>query len=489
MATVSMRSKTIRSFFWRLFEQGGSSVIQLVVQVVMARLLSPEEFGMLAIMVVFINIGNVVVQSGLNTAIVQSPDSTERDYSTVFWMSLAISLLLYVLIYAATPLVADYYAAPAIVGPLRVLTLVLVINAYNAIQEAIVARNLEFQKTFRSTVTAALVSGAGGILAALWGAGIWALVCQQLLFQLCKSLVLAIQIPWKPQLVFDRDRAVVLFGFGWKLLASGLLDQGYQSVSDLVIGRVFSKTDLGYVNQGKRYPQALGLMLDGSIQPVVLSAASRVQDDTARVKSLARRGLKTSTFFVVPAMVAFAVVARPLVGMLLGDKWLPSVPYLQLYCLIYLLLPINTTNLQVLNGMGRSDLFLRLEVCKKLVGLSALCFTALVLRDLNAIVVSYVFVGIAGTFINAYPNKRVIGYAYLEQLRDIAPAFVLSAASAALSLLLLRTTLAGFALVCAQVLCMAVCYLGLAWLFRVEELTYLLGMVQAFRLKRTQGEV
>ena len=483
-----MKSRTIRSLFWKLFEQGGSSVIQLVVQVVMAKILSPDEFGLLAIMVVFVNIGNVIVQSGLNTAIVQAPDTTERDYSTVFWMSLCLSMLLYLGIFLGAPAVADFYDAPAIIWPLRGLTLVLIINAYNAIQEAIVARNLEFQKTFRATVAAALVSGTGGITSALAGFGIWALVIQQLLFQLCKSVVLAIQVPWKPRLEFDPRRAVVLFRFGWKLLASGLLDQGYQSLSSLLIGRVFTKADLGFVDQGKRYPQALGLILDGSIQPVMLSAVSRVQDDLARVKALARRGLKTSTFLIVPAMGAFALVARPLVVALLGEKWLPSVPFLQCYCIVYMLLPIHTTNLQVLNGVGRSDLFLRLEVVKKVVGLVVLLFTTFVIRNLYAIVGSYILVGIISTFINAYPNKRVIGYSYPEQLRDIAPAFLLAAVSAALAYPLVFTGLEGMLLAIAQTFAMAVAYLALAWVLRVEALHYLVNtLLEALRRRRGQA--
>lgn len=479
-----MRARTVRSFFWRLFEQGGSSVIQLIVQVVMARILSPEQFGLLAIMAVFVNLGNVVVQSGLNTAIVQASDATERDYSTVFWMSLGISLVLYLVTFASSTLIASFYRAPDIIWPLRALALVLIVNAYNAIQEAIVARNLEFEKTFRSTVAAGVASGIAGIWAAYLGAGIWALVFQQLLFQGCKSLVLAVQVPWKPHREFDARRAVVLLGFGWKLLASGLLDQGYQSLSDLIIGRVFTKADLGYVNQGKRYPQALGLMLDGSIQPVMLSAVSRVQDDLVRVKSLARRGLKTSTFFIVPAMGAFALVARPLVIALLGEKWLPSVPFLQMYCITYMMLPIHTTNLQVLNGVGRSDLFLRLEVIKKFVGLVVMLAVTFVIGDLRAIVASYIGVSVIATFINVYPNKRVIGYSYLEQVRDILPAFLLAACAAAIASTLSYTPLAGLPLAIAQVLVMSVTYVALAWLFHVEELSYLLNTLRASTLGR-----
>lgn len=476
MARPDLKTSTIRSLFWKLFEQGGMAVVTLVVQIVMARLLTPEEFGALAIMTVFVNVGNVIVQSGLNTAIIQVPDATERDYSTVFWMSLSMSLVLYAAIFCATPAVAAFYGMPAVVWPLRALTLVLVINAFNAVQEAVVARHLQFEKTFRATVSAAAGSGAAGIASAILGAGIWALVIQQLAQQLCKCIVLAAQVTWKPRLVFDPNRARLLFGFGWKLLASGLLDQGYQSLSDLIIGKLFTKAELGFVSQGKKYPQAVGILLDGAIQPVMLSAVSRVQKDVADVKRLARRALKTSTFLIAPAMILFAVAADPIVRLVLGPQWLPSVPFLQMYCLVYALLPVQTTNLQVLNGMGRSDLFLRLEVIKKVLGIVILGVTAFALRDLHAIVVGYIVSSVLCTFINASPNRKVIGYAYLEQVRDICPAFILSAVSAAPSAgaaLLLGPSSPALIVIIAQAAVFAAVYVGLAALLRVEELGYL----------------
>lgn len=485
MAHKDLKTTTITSLFWKLFEQGGAAAITLIVQIVMARLLAPDDFGMLAIMLVFVNVGNVVVQSGLNTAVIQAPDVTERDYSTVFWMSLAMSVVLYAAVFAAAPAIAAFYAMPAVVWPLRALVLVLIVNAYNSIQEAIVSRELDFQKTARATVAAGVVSGAAGIAAAVAGLGIWALVIQQVGYQLCKCIVLAAQVPWRPRTVFDRDRAAVLFRFGWKLLVSGLLDQGYQSLSDLIIGKVFTSSDLGYVSQGKKYPQALGTVLDGAIQPVMLSAVAKVQSNKDQVKRLARRALKTSTFLIVPAMCAFAVCAEPLVALLLGEKWLPCVPYLQMYCFIYALLPIHTTNLQVLNGVGRSDLFLGLEIVKILVCLAIMLFTAFGLRDLTAIVVGYMANGVICTFINAAPNKRVIGYAYREQLRDIFPAFGLSALAAAVALPVALLGLPSVARIALQVVVLFAVYVAVAYVLRVEELQYLLNTLREFKMKRS----
>lgn len=479
----SLKRQTITSLFWKLFEQGGAAAITLIVQIVMARLLAPAEFGLLAIMLVFVNVGNVIVQSGLNTAIIQGTDVTDDDCSTVFWMCSAISLVLYAVVFTAAPFIADFYQMPLIIWPLRALTLVFFINAYNSIQEAIVARNLQFNKTFRATVIAGLVSGGMGILTAVLGLGLWALVVQQLLYQLCKCIVLAVQVPWKPRLVMDISRGRHMVAFGWKLLVSGLLDQGYQSISDLIIGKLFTDVDLGLVSQGKKYPQALGTTLDGAIQPVMLSAVAHVQQSKEEVKRLARRALKTSTFLIVPAMTLFAVVAQPLVLILLGEQWLPCVPYLQMYCMVYALLPIHTTNLQVLNGVGRSDLFLVLEVVKVVVSLVILGFTAFVMQSLHAIVAGYVLNGVLCTFINAFPSKRVIGYSYVEQIVDICPAFILSLVAGFVAYQFHMLGLAAPLTVLIQILVMFAIYVVGARLLRIEAFMYLLRTVKGITMR------
>lgn len=476
----SIKEATVTSLLWKVMERGGNAVVQMAVQVVMARLLAPEQFGALAVMLVFVSLGNVIVQSGLNTALIQSPEADDADFSTVFWMSFAVSVALYAAIFLAAPSVAAFYAMPGIVWPLRALGLLLVVSAYNSVQVAKVTRDLQMRKVFRATMASVIFSAVSGIGAAVAGAGLWALVAQQLSYQLVNCVVLAFQVDWKPRMVFRAERARELFGFGWRLLASGLLEQGYQSLADLVVGKRFSPARLGLVSQGKKYPQAVGSMLDGAIQPVMLSAVSRVQDDRARVKRLVRRALKTSTFLIAPAMTLFACCAPSLVPALLGPQWAEAVPFMQVYCMVYALLPIHTTNLQALNGMGRSDLFLRLELVKKAYGIAALLFCALVLNDVRALVMSYLVTGVLSTFVNAWPNKRVIGYSYAEQVRDIAPAFLLSGAAALTAGLVGSAGLGAWVTVLAQAGAFVLVYLGLAAALRLEAFTYLLRTARGF---------
>ena len=452
----------------------------MAVQVVMARLLAPEQFGALAVMLVFVNLGNVVVQSGLNTALIQSSEADDADFSTVFWMSLVVSAVLYTVIFLAAPFLARFYMMPGIVWPLRALGLLLIVNAYNAVQVAKVTRDLQMRKLFRATMASVALSALTGVSSAFAGAGLWALVAQQLVYQVVNCIVLAAQIEWRPRAVFRVNRARELFGFGWRLLASGLLDQGYQSLADLVVGKQFSPVKLGLVSQGKKYPQAIGSMLDGAIQPVMLSAVSRVQDDPSRVKRLVRRALKTSTFLIAPAMTLFACLAPTLVPVLLGPQWADAVPFMQVYCIVYALLPIHTTNLQALNGMGRSDLFLGLELLKKAYGVTILLFCAFVLRDVRALVMSYLVTGVVSTFVNAWPNKRVIGYSYSEQIRDVAPAFLLSATAAIVVMSVASIGLDAWLAIFAQVIVFAIVYLGLSSVLRLEPFIYLLRSANGF---------
>lgn len=480
MSEDGLKSQTVSSLIWKLLERGGNQIIQLAVQIVLARILIPEDFGALAIMLVFVNIGNAIVQSGLNTAIVQAPEIDEGDCSTVFWMSFVISIILYFGIFIFAPAVATFYSMPAIVWPLRVLCLILPFGAFNSVQIAIVQRRLQFRKIFIATMFAVVSSAIFGIGLAAAGAGIWALVVQQLVYQAVSCVVMAFQVRWRPRFVFVASRASRLFSFGWKLLASGLLEQVYESLSDLIIGKQFSATSLGLVSQGKKYPAALGSMLDGAIQPVMLSAVSRVQADVYYVKRLVRRALKTSTFLIVPSMTLFAVAAKPIVGILLGEKWLPCVPFLQVYCFIYALLPIHTTNLQALNGMGRSDLFLKLELIKKAYGICFILFAAFIFKDIYLMVSMYMITGIISTFVNAYPNKRVIGYSYSEQIRDIAPAFVISAIAGGLALFCGSFVASPELQILVEVAFMAITYFGIAGIFKLEAFEYLINTARDF---------
>lgn len=483
----SLKYRTLSSLFWAFVERAGNQFIALVVQIVMARLLSPGDFGALAVILVVINICNVLVASGLNTALVRDPEVQQNDYSTVFWMSFAMSVVLFVGIWILAPVVADIYDLPQIRAPLRAMGLLCIINSYNSIQMAIVRRRLELKKSFKATLASVVISGAIGVICALLGMGIWSLVVQQVSYQITMCMVLAVQVRWFPHMVFNTKRAQRLFSFGWKLLASGLLGEAYRGLTDLVVGKVFSSEILGFVSQGKKYPVALASILNGSIQPVMLSAASKMQTDAVALKSLARRALQTTSFFVIPAFLAFSLVSENLVNILLGEKWLPAVLFMQIYCFNCALDPIQTLNIQIINALGRSDVCLKLDIIKRSFGILLLIITAFVIRDVVAVVSASMLANVFAVVVNWWPSKKFIGYSGWQQIRDTLPIIGISLISvgAAYPITILHMDPA-LTIVC-QILVIAIVYLLLAFACKIDVLNFFIATLRDFTNKSSNG--
>ena len=465
------KSNILSSLFWKLMERGGTQGIQFIVQIILARLLAPEQFGTIAIVMVFINLAQVFVQSGFNTSLVQKKDADEDDFSSVFYMSLGIAGILYVIMYISAPYIASFYRDPILTPVLRVLSITLFAGAFNSIQNAFVSRNLLFKKLFKSSLGAMLISGTLGIIAAYKGLGIWALVIQQLVNQVAITIIMWFTVKWRPTLIISFSKVRKLFSFGWKLLASALLDTGYQELRTLIIGRLYTPSILGYYNRGQLFPKVLVSNIDGSIQSVMLPTLSAYQDDKKRMKEMMRRAIVSSSFLIFPMMVGMAVVAEPLVKIVLTDKWLPAVPFLQIFCISYALMPIHTSNLQAINAMGRSDIFLRLEVIKKVIGLTILLIS--LPFGVYVIALSSILTGIIGTFINAYPNKELLNYSYKEQWLDIMPSLLISLIMGGIVYLFNFLSFPAWQVLILQIVSGGIIYILLAKIFKIESLTYL----------------
>lgn len=464
-------------------ERGGTQGIQFIVQIVLARLLAPEQFGTIAIVMVFINLAQVFVQSGFNTALIQKKDADELDFSSVFYLSMFVAALLYILIYLTAPFISAFYRDQILIPVLRVLGFTLFFGAFNSIQNAYVSRNMMFKKLFYSSVGAILISGIVGVIAAYMGLGVWALVIQQLINQASITIIMWFTVEWRPRLILSFKRVRVLFSFGWKLLASALLNTLYLDLRTLIIGRIYSSSTLAYYNRGQQFPKAIVSNINGSIQSVMLPTLSAHQDNKKRVKEMMRRSIITSSFLIFPMMIGMAVVAEPLVKIVLTDKWLPSVPFLQIYCIVYALMPIQTTNLQAINAMGRSDIFLKLEIIKKIVSLTILAVT--INFGVIAIAIGGVFSSIISTFINAYPNKQLLDYSYKEQLIDVLPSLLISIIMGLIVYSFNYLNLVTWKLLILQVGSGVLIYIALARLFKIESFSYLFStMEQLFRSRK-----
>ena len=476
METELNKSKILSSLLWKLLEQSGTQGIQLIVQIVLARLLLPEEYGIIAIVTVFITLANVFVQSGFNTALIQKKDADELDFSSVLYLSSGVAALLYVIIYLLAPLIANYYTQPLLAPVLRVLSLTLFIGAFNSIQNAFIARNMLFKRLFISSLGAVIVSGIVGIAAAYNGWGVWALVAQQLINQLTIAIILWFTVKWRPHILFSFKRVKELFSYGSKLLLSGVIDTLYRDLRTLIIGRMYNPAMLGFYNRGQQFPQIIVSNINGSIQSVMLPALSVHQDNRRRVKEMMRRAIVTSSFLIFPMMVGMAVVAESLIKVLLTEKWLPAAPFLRIFCFSFALWPIHTANLQAINAMGRSDIFLKLEIIKKIIGLVILVIS--LPFGVYALALGQVFSGIISSFINAYPNKHLLDYSYKEQWLDIMSSLLLSIIMGGAVYVFNFLNITAWNKLVLQILTGIIIYFGLAFIFKIESFSYLLTTVK-----------
>lgn len=473
-----------KGLFWKLLERFGVSVTQFILQIILARLLAPEHYGVLSIMIIFTTLANVFIQNGFNTALIQNKDVKEDDYSSVFWVSLGVSGALYAAIFFASPLIGQFYDMPGIVTPMRVLALMLFPGALNSVQLAKVSREMDFRKVFYSNVGAVIVSGVAGIAIAIFGGGLWALVAQSLLNVFTACIVMSFTSKLKLRFVCNLNRVRVLFRYGWKLLVSSLIDTLYQDLRSLVIGKKYDSGTLGYYNRGKQFPQFIINAINGAVQSVMLPAMSAEQDDKTRVKNMMRTSITTSAYIIFPMMAGLAAVATPLVSLLLTDKWLPAVPYMQIYCFTLAFYPVHTCNLQAINAMGRSDIFLKLELIKKLMGVTFLVVAVFCFETPIAIAMTGVITTVVSCFINSYPNKKLVGYSYLEQMKDILPSLIMSVIMCAIILLIGMLDIHIFLMLMLQVFAGVAIYLGMSVILKPAPYKFLIGQLKGYLNKK-----
>jgi len=482
-------AKATSSFLFKLVESLGAQGIAFIVSVVLARLLEPSDYSVLAILMVFIAISQVFVQSGLNTALIQKKDADDTDLSSVFFISLGIAMALYLLLFLLAPAIGSFFGMAGLTPVLRVLALVLLPGAFISVQNAVIAREMKFRSLMISSLCATALSGAVGMGMAFAGMGYWALVGQQLSSQFGLMCVLWVMVKWRPRALFSWTRVRRLVCFGWKLLVASLLDTGYTNLRTAVIGKKFTKSTLGFYNRGKQFPELMMNAVNGSIQSVMLPVLSEMQENIPHMKQMMRRSVVASSFLVLPLMAGLAAVAEPLVQLLLTTKWLPAVPFLQICCIDFAFYPIHTANLQAINAMGRSDVFLKLELIKKSYGLVILAATVLCIHNALAIAWGGVASTLLSAVVNAVPNRKLLGYGYLEQMRDILPqatlAIVMFLAVSAVKLFPLTPA----SLLPIQVLVGLVVYGGLALAFRMEGVGYLLDMFRRLVRKHAGREM
>lgn len=476
-------SKQVASgFLWRFSERILAQVVTFVVSTVLARLLAPEHYGAISLVNVFITLANVFVSSGFGNALVQKKDANETDFSSVFYFNVTLSVVLYAIIFFCAPLVSELYEMPELTPVFRVMGLRLIVAAMNTIQHAYVSRHMLFRRFFWSTLGGTLISGVVGIVMAYYGFGIWALVAQYMVNTTIDTIVLFVTVKWRPRLTFSFSRLKGLLSYGWKLLASELVNTGYMELRSLVIGLKYSSADLAYYTKGQSFPKLLVVNVNNSIQSVLFPALAKAQDDMARLKDMTRRAIRINSYLMMPLVAGFALVAKPFVNLLLTERWLECVPYLQLYCLFYCFMPMQAANLQAIKALGRTDIYLKLEIIKKAVGVAMLLLS--MPFGTLAIAASAVASNIFAVLISAAPNKKLFGYSFWEQLRDLFNGILPLAVMAAAVMLVGMLPMPDLLMIAVQIVSGAAVYILVSWVFKLDSFTYTLGLIRGFLKKR-----
>lgn len=474
-------SKIYTNLFWRLIERFGAQGVTFIVSIVLARLLDPEVYGTVALVTVITTIMQVFVDSGLGNALIQKKEADDVDFSSVFYFNIVMCTFLYLVMFFSAPLIANFYEIPELVPIVRVISLTLIISGLKNVQQAYVSRNLLFKRFFFSTLGGTLVSAVVGIYLAYNGYGVWALVFQSLSNTAMGTFVLWFTVKWRPRLVFSFSRLKALFSFGWKLLISSLLDTVYNDIRQLVIGKLDSAKELAFYNKGKQFPDLLVTNINASIDSVLLPVMSSQQDSKETVRAMTRRAIKTSVYVMAPIMVGLAVCAKPFITLVLTEKWLDCVPFMVIFCITYMFYPVHTANLNAIKAMGRSDLYLKLEVIKKTVGIIILLIS--INFGVMAIAYSLLVSCLTSQIINSWPNKKLLNYSYLEQLKDILPSIALAVVMGIIVFFVQYLKINEFWILVIQVVLGAMIYIGGSYLFKLESFKYILSSLKSFKSK------
>ena len=475
---MNKQKKIISNFIWRFAERCGAQLVTFIVSIVLARILMPEDYGTVALVTVFTTIMQVFVDSGLSTALIQKKDADDLDFSSVFYFNFVVCIILYLIMFLAAPYIASFYVKPELVPIVRVISLTIIISGVKGVQQSYVSRNMLFKRFFYATLGGTIFSAFLGIAMAYAGFGVWAIVAQQLSNTAIDTLILWITVKWRPKLMFSWERLKGLLGFGWKLLCSALLDTGYNNLRNLLIGKIYSSSDLAFYNQGDKFPKLIAININTSIDSVLLPAMSNEQDNTEKVKNMTRRSIMVSCYIMAPLMIGLACCASNIVTIVLTEKWLPCVFFLQIFCITYMFYPIHTANLNAIKAIGRSDLFLKLEIWKKVVGMILLLSTIFI--SVEAMAYSLLISTLTSMIINSWPNKKLLDYSFPEQMKDIVPSILLAVGMGVAVYLIGFLPVPTLPLLLIQVICGGVIYIVGSAVFKLEPYVYVKGIVLSF---------
>lgn len=468
-----LKKKTILGLFWSFSDLLANQGIRFIIQIILARLLLPKDFGIIGMITVFIAVSQSIIDSGFSSALIREKNSSQEDYSTVFYFNLLMAVVLYIVLFFSANIISIFFKEPKLVSILRVLALVLIINSFGLIQRTILIKNIDFKTQTKISVISSIVSGIIAILLAYLGFGVWSLVIQTLIMQFIQSLLLSLSNRWFPSLVFSMDSFKRLFGFGWKLLVSGLINTLYNNLYYLIIGKAFSAVDLGYYTNAQKLRDTASQSISTSVQKVGYPVLSKIKEDEDRLKEGYKKIIRTSVFITFPLMIGLAAVANPLIRLIFGQKWINSIRYFQVLCFSGMLYPLHAINLDILQVKGRSDLFLGLEIIKKIIGLLSIVIVLFFKLGIMGLIWALVFTSFISYFLNSYYSAELLNYSTMQQIKDVTPAFIASGVMGIIVYCIGSILPSGNLMkILTQIIVGLVVYICICKIYRIKELNF-----------------
>lgn len=474
--TTNLKNKVVSSFFWQLLQKLSTQIISFSVSVFLARLLMPDDFGVVALSTMFILLFGIVTGGGIGVALIQKKDVDEMDYSTVFYFGVVFSVLIYSIIFIISPYIALCFHNEQITPVLRYLALSMPIGSLGSVQRAIIQKQIEFKKLFMSSMLGSFLSATVGLSMAFMGFGVWALVLQHLVSISVNTFVLIYIVHWYPKLLFSFTRLKSLFSYGWKLMITDLLATFNYQLKGYLIGMKYSATELAFYNRGEGMPGILYNNINGSISSVLFPALVKLQDNPDAIKRTLRRAMSISSFVLMPCLLGLTAISDKLVLIVFSSKWAAAIPYMQVICFTCCFDILGMANIQALKAIGRSDTLLKLEFIKRPLMITmivcAVCISPL------AIAISMLMYSVCAFMINAFPNKKYIKYSITEQIRDVMPNFGLSLITAIIVYLLGFIFINMYYSVCIQILSGIAIYIFLSRSFNKENYSYVIDYIK-----------
>ena len=424
MSEQSLKDKTVKGVGWSAIDSLLGQGITFIVGLVLARILSPSEYGLIGIVTIFITVFNAVIDSGFSQAVIRKKEASNEDYNTMFITNMVLSVFMFLILFFCAPAIARFFARPELVSLNRVMGVVLIINALSITQNTVLTKRIDFKTKTKASLISAVLSGIVGIGMAFMGYGVWALVGQQITKQLTNTICLWVFNKWWPNFKFSWQSFHYMWGFGWKLLASSLIDTTWSQLYQVVVGKFYSPATLGQYSRSKEYASIFSGNLNSIVSRVSFPVLADIQDDKVRLKNAYRRIIKTTMFVTAVCMISMGAVAEPMIFCLIGPQWHQAATFLPLICISMSLYPLHAINLNMLKVQGRSDLFLSLEIVKKIIAIGPICLGIFV--DIYWMVAGTVVTGFISFFLNSHYSGKMLGYSSWVQIKDIAPSYGLA---------------------------------------------------------------